>query len=241
MWSRTLSSQCRTRVATSYLPNPNNVSAVACLRFRSFHKFQTCRFKSSQQENGGHKKEKRRFADGGSSWSYFKYAGTIPIVLTVLNTSVFAAGSDTSSSGNSEMAQQLERIFGALPPELRQYITPETLPALTFGGVAGFASGYALKKVGKIVIIACGCVFMLAQLGASTGFVKIDWVKVAETFEKLTDEGKKAGEGKAKALQLEDVDGVLGNLNKVTEVLTRHMGQSAAGFTGGFLLGLKRG
>ncbi len=52
------------------------------------------------------------------------------------------------------------------------------LQQLSFGAVAGFAAGYALKKVGKVVAIMLGLFFVLLQVAAFYNFVRIDWIEV---------------------------------------------------------------
>ncbi len=56
---------------------------------------------------------------------------------------------------------------------------------LGFGAVAGFAAGYALKKVGKLVAIAVGLLFVAIQLLAYFGFVAIDWGQVQQSVDPL--------------------------------------------------------
>src|SRR5690606_23339444 len=46
---------------------------------------------------------------------------------------------------------------------------------LGFGAVAGFIAGYALKKVGKLLAIALGILFVALQLLAWSGFISVDW------------------------------------------------------------------
>lgn len=49
---------------------------------------------------------------------------------------------------------------------------------LSFGGIAGFVVGYALKKIGKMVAIMLGILFIILQVLAYYGFVSINWVEV---------------------------------------------------------------
>ncbi len=52
------------------------------------------------------------------------------------------------------------------------------LQQLSFGAIAGFAAGYALKKVGKLIAIALGLLFVALQLLAYFGFVTVNWQQV---------------------------------------------------------------
>lgn len=54
-----------------------------------------------------------------------------------------------------------------------------------FGAVAGFAAGYALKKVGKLLAIAVGLLFIALQVLAYFGFVSIDWANVQRTVDPM--------------------------------------------------------
>lgn len=56
-----------------------------------------------------------------------------------------------------------------------------------FGAVAGFVAGYALKKVGKLVALAIGLLFVVIQLLAWWGFLSVDWGVVQETVDPLLE------------------------------------------------------
>jgi uncharacterized membrane protein (Fun14 family) len=61
------------------------------------------------------------------------------------------------------------------------------LQQLTFGAVAGFVVGYSLKKVGKVVAIAIGIVFVIIQVLAYLGFITVNWVEVQGRFDPLLE------------------------------------------------------
>lgn len=56
---------------------------------------------------------------------------------------------------------------------------------LGFGLVAGFAVGYALKKVGKVFAIVLGLAFVFVQLLAYGGFVTVHWSEVQARVDPL--------------------------------------------------------
>ncbi len=56
---------------------------------------------------------------------------------------------------------------------------------LTFGGVAGFATGFAIKKVGRVVAIVVGILFIIVQLLASAGYISVDWVRIQKDVEPM--------------------------------------------------------
>jgi uncharacterized membrane protein (Fun14 family) len=82
---------------------------------------------------------------------------------------IYIAGtlSDDADSGAAWYASGVETTgLQALAPYLQQ---------LSFGGIAGFAAGYALKKLGKVVALGVGLLFIALQLLAYYGFISVDW------------------------------------------------------------------
>jgi len=61
------------------------------------------------------------------------------------------------------------------------------LQQLSFGAVAGFLAGYALKKVGKFVAIIVGLLFVAVQLLAYFGFVTVNWNEVQGRVDPLLE------------------------------------------------------
>jgi uncharacterized membrane protein (Fun14 family) len=58
---------------------------------------------------------------------------------------------------------------------------------LGFGGIAGFMSGYALKKVGKVLAFAIGIIFIILQVLAYYGFVSVNWIQVQKSVDPLLE------------------------------------------------------
>lgn len=94
---------------------------------------------------------------------------------------------------------------------------------LGFGAVAGFAAGYALKKVGKLVAIAIGLLFVVVQLLAYFGFVTINWGTVQSSVDPMLTTHALGGAWRT-----------------VLSILTYNVAFAAA-FVPAFVLGLKRG
>lgn len=94
---------------------------------------------------------------------------------------------------------------------------------LTFGGIAGFATGYALKKIGKIVAIAFGLIFIVVQVLAQMGYVSVDWTRVQRDVEPLLKEQQ-----------------VRSAWDQLVAVLTRNLPFGGA-FVAGLVIGLRRG
>lgn len=70
-------------------------------------------------------------------------------------------------------------------PEL-QSVLP-WVQQIGFGAVAGFVAGYALKKVGKLVALAIGVLFIVIQLLAWWGFLSVNWGVVQDTVDPLLE------------------------------------------------------
>ena len=69
-----------------------------------------------------------------------------------------------------------------LPEEVTLFIKAN-MPAaeqLGFGGVMGYCSGMAFRRVGRAFGVVIGLGFMGAQVAASSGYVDINWNKVKD-------------------------------------------------------------
>jgi len=89
---------------------------------------------------------------------------------------------------------------------------------LGFGGLMGYAVGYAAKKVTKLALIGMGILFFLVQYLVYKGFATVDWGSVAQ-------HGGEAAKG-----------GGLGFWKIVTYNVPL-----GAGFVAGILLGFRKG
>ncbi|XP_048515355.1 FUN14 domain-containing protein 1A isoform X3 [Athalia rosae] len=87
-------------------------------------------------------------------------------------------------------------------------------------------TGFLTMKVGKVAAFALGGGIIILQIAAHQGYIKINWDKIQEKAEKITDkvEEKVTGEGPK-------------FMDKVGK-WARHNTYLAAGFIGGFLIGL---
>lgn len=61
------------------------------------------------------------------------------------------------------------------------------LGQISFGALAGFAAGYALKKVGKLLALAIGLLFIAIQVLAYFGFLSVNWNQVQATVDPLLE------------------------------------------------------
>lgn len=95
------------------------------------------------------------------------------------------------------------------------------LPDLSLGAVLGFATGVAVKFVGRIVLIVVGLLFIVLQLLSLSGIVTIDWLKLQALTAPWFHEGGQQG------------------LSWFMSVLTSRLPFVGA-FTAGLLLGLRK-
>lgn len=94
---------------------------------------------------------------------------------------------------------------------------------ITFGGVAGFATGYAIKTVGRWVAIFLGIIFIVVQVLASLGYLSVDWTRIQRDVEPY--------------FQGDSLQSIWKNL---VALLTNNLPFGGA-FVVGLLLGLRRG
>jgi len=97
---------------------------------------------------------------------------------------------------------------------------------LIIGSISGWFTGFITMKVGKVAAIAVGGGIILLQVANHQGYIKVNWDKVYKQVDKVADrvEEKATGQGPK---WMEKV-GAFARKNTC----------AAAGFTGGFLLGL---
>lgn len=97
------------------------------------------------------------------------------------------------------------------------------LEQIGFGAAAGFVVGFALKKIGKLVALLLGVLFVVLQLLAYFGYVTIEWGRIQGQVEPLLE-----ADSLGQAWR-----GLLG-------MLTYNL-PFASAFVPAFVLGLKRG
>mmetsp|Transcript_25266 Transcript_25266/g.31132 ORF Transcript_25266/g.31132 Transcript_25266/m.31132 type:complete len:125 (+) Transcript_25266:80-454(+) len=102
------------------------------------------------------------------------------------------------------------------------------LSKLTFGGVVGYCSGAAAKKVGKVVAVFVGLTFIAVQSAVYSGYVAVDWNKLKDDAIAKVDTD---GDGE---LTVEDAKTYW---TKVKKILTYNV-PSAGGFSLGFVYGM---
>ncbi len=103
-------------------------------------------------------------------------------------------------------------------PDLSPY-----LGQLTFGGLAGYVTGYALKKVGRLLALLLGIFFLGLQLLAQAGYLQVDWTRIQKDVEPFLGQA-----------------GLQNLWERLLGLLTHNL-PFGASFVGGFLLGLRAG
>lgn len=63
---------------------------------------------------------------------------------------------------------------------------------LGFGGVCGFVTGFALKKIARIFAVILGVIFIVIQLFAFKGWISVDWNAIANSTDIFSGEGMSA-------------------------------------------------
>ncbi len=97
------------------------------------------------------------------------------------------------------------------------------LGQISFGGLAGFAVGYALKKIGRTALVIFGLLFIALQVLAFMGFVEVHWLRIEQAA--------------SPALRREGLEGAW----KALLGVLAHNIPFAGAFVPGLLLGLRAG
>jgi uncharacterized membrane protein (Fun14 family) len=139
-----------------------------------------------------------RLEPGNAGW----YARAVSKATTATQAAQNAAQSATTN------------LFDSLAPYLGQ---------ISFGALAGFATGYALKKIGRVALVIFGLLFISIQALAYLGVVRVDWLRIQHYADPLLSKN---------SLQ--------GFMNGLIGILTNNV-PFAGAFIPGFLLGLRFG
>ncbi len=113
-------------------------------------------------------------------------------------------------------------MLKAMPPNMLDQIAPY-LGQVSFGGLAGFAVGYALKKVGRVALVVFGLLFIAVQLLAYFGLIEVNWLRIQQIAQP--------------ALQKTGLESAW---NALLGVLTQNL-PFAGAFVPGLILGLRMG
>ena len=100
---------------------------------------------------------------------------------------------------------------------------------LTYGFVAGYCSGMALKRIGQTAATVLGVGFVTLQTLSYYGYIEISHNKFKTTIENMLDLNK---DGKVDKSDLQQ------SYDRIMGVLTYNL-PSGAGFVGGFWGGIR--
>lgn len=129
---------------------------------------------------------------------------------------------------SNEFAHSIATLMGSKT----QNIIDTGVPGkLSYGFVCGFSSGYALKKVGKVAAFSLGIGFALLQSLSYGGYIKINFERMNEDFNKLMDLDNDDDFDQDDAQEL---------LNRIYNVLSYNI-PAGSGFGTGFFMGLRSG
>jgi len=107
----------------------------------------------------------------------------------------------------------------------------DALSEISFGGVMGYCSGMAFRKVGRGVGLVAGVGFIGLQTAKHMGYIDVDWDKIGRDAIKPLDTNN---DGKIDAQDVEV-------LWKKSQVVLQDQIPGAGGFSAGFLMGARRG
>lgn len=116
---------------------------------------------------------------------------------------------------------------------LQQFIekNKDAISQVSFGGVMGYCSGMAFRRVGRAVGLVIGVGFVGLQSAKSMGYIDVDWMKIKDDAIKPLDMNSN---GKVDA---DDVEVIW----KKSQSVLKDSVPEAGGFSAGFLLGARRG
>eukprot|EP01111_Echinosteliopsis_oligospora_P012334 TRINITY_DN41_c1_g1_i1.p1 TRINITY_DN41_c1_g1~~TRINITY_DN41_c1_g1_i1.p1 ORF type:complete len:237 (+),score=61.16 TRINITY_DN41_c1_g1_i1:61-771(+) len=123
-------------------------------------------------------------------------------------------------------------IKRAIAKDMDRAPISELMGPISFGGLVGFAAGYAAKKIGKAVLVVTGTLFIILQFMAYKQYVSVNWRNIASRVRPISSNGvvdeSSSSRERSKLL------------NTIYTVLTTDF-PFKAGFATGLLLGFKSG
>lgn len=139
-------------------------------------------------------------------------------------------------SGSSEKAApfDLQKIGSSLL-NMENLGSAEVTQIIGTGGVAGFCSGYACKKIGKAVAIVFGGLFLGFQVAAQKGYLEVHWSKIEKDIAVACDIPYHDGHIEVDQQEMQN------RAMKYVNALGKHGGFATGSFMTSFLLGFKMG
>ena len=125
--------------------------------------------------------------------------------------------------------ETLNSIAASLGSQVSSAIATGVPTDLSYGFLAGYLSGLALKKVGKVASIALGCSFLALQSLAYAGYIDVHHDKLQKQVEEMLDRNNDG------VVDCTDLRSVLEDVRKVAGFGLED--KSLVASTGGFGLG----
>lgn len=108
---------------------------------------------------------------------------TIPSPAPVLENTTPTVVSDTVSSVDTSINSSMNALdsgAGFWENIISSEMLFSLLGQVGLGGILGFATGYALKKALKVVLIIIGVLFIIIQAGVFFDIITVNWMRVQE-------------------------------------------------------------
>lgn len=129
-----------------------------------------------------------------------------PFLTTVAGSPFFSAPTPASPPSSNPAAPHAQRRFPPRHPRLAStlastdpgravtdFLTGPLSEQLTFGGVTGFATGYALSRLGRLALLAIGIQVLSLQAMAHRGWVSVHWSVIAADVDPSVRAGRHGG------------------------------------------------
>ncbi|XP_050521482.1 FUN14 domain-containing protein 2 isoform X2 [Daktulosphaira vitifoliae] len=133
---------------------------------------------------------------------------------------------EPGTSNDFDLEKTAEEAKTLLEKIIRDVGQKSAARQLIFGSASGWLTGFVMMKLGKAAAFTLGSGIIALQVANSTGYIKINWDKLTRGVEKI-----------AEKVEDSTVDKKKGLLNKVKNIVENNS-IVAAGFTGGFFLGV---
>eukprot|EP00956_Cyclotella_meneghiniana_P000047 scaffold108_cov23-Cyclotella_meneghiniana.AAC.3 len=147
-----------------------------------------------------------------------------------------------SSSSSLTSPETMNALLSAIGSMAQSAFDSGVPTNLSYGFFAGYVSGLALKKLGRIASVSLGFAFLGLQGLAYSGYIDVNHDKIAYEVEKILDRNK---DGK---VDVEDIKGVIDDVKSVAGYGLENGGKkegellvSGSGFGLGFYGGLRSG
>lgn len=127
--------------------------------------------------------------------------------------------------------ETIDSIASSIGTQISSAISTGIPTDVSYGFFAGYLSGFALKKIGKVASITLGLSFLALQSLAYSGYIDVHHEKLQKQVEEMLDRNKDG------VVDGEDIRNVLEEVRKVAGFGLEDNANNLAAKTGGFGLG----